>query len=163
MLVKVDISSLRRIRPHEYASRFLFGGAVTVATGLIAKHYGPAIGGMFLAFPAIFPASVSLVAKKEKQKKERAGIEGENRGRVAAGIEATGATMGCVGLATFAVVVAALLPGSSTAFAFMIGTMAWALVACTVFLLRKRGRRWFRRPAWCSVDASEGDKKINKW
>jgi len=51
MPINANLSSLKRTRWYEYALRFFFGGAVTVATGLIAKHYGPVFGGLFLAFP----------------------------------------------------------------------------------------------------------------
>ncbi len=54
----------------DYAIRFLFGGLITVAAGIIAKRFGPGIGGLFLAFPAIFPASATLIEKHEKEKKE---------------------------------------------------------------------------------------------
>jgi hypothetical protein len=37
-------------------------GAITAAAGLIAGLYGPTIGGLFLAFPSILPASLTLVA-----------------------------------------------------------------------------------------------------
>lgn len=46
------------------------GCLITVATGMIAKKYGPGIGGLFLAFPAILPASATLIEKHEKQKEE---------------------------------------------------------------------------------------------
>ena len=49
-MVEFRISALKSTRPSEYLARFLFGGAATVLAGLIAKHYGPAIGGLFLAF-----------------------------------------------------------------------------------------------------------------
>jgi Protein of unknown function (DUF3147) len=49
--------------------RFLFGGICTVGAGLIARRYGPGIGGLFLAFPAIFPASATLIQTHEKEKK----------------------------------------------------------------------------------------------
>ena len=74
MKISFDFSALKRTRWYEYALRFFFGGAVTVAAGLIAKHYGPVFGGLFLAFPAIFPASATLVEKHETEKKRRAGI-----------------------------------------------------------------------------------------
>ena len=38
MRIEFDLSALRRTRWHEYALRFFFGGAVTVAAGLIAKQ-----------------------------------------------------------------------------------------------------------------------------
>jgi hypothetical protein len=59
MRVFLDLSGLQKTRFGEYAIRFVFGGAVTVATGVIAKKFGPVVGGLFLAFPAIFPASAN--------------------------------------------------------------------------------------------------------
>ena len=49
-----------------------------MATGIIAKKFGPGMGGLFLAFPAIFPARATLVEKHEKEKKQQAGMEGVN-------------------------------------------------------------------------------------
>jgi hypothetical protein len=55
--------------------RFVFGGLVAAAAGLIIHRYGLAIGGLFLAFPATFrPAHTG--EKHEKQKKKRAGLQG---------------------------------------------------------------------------------------
>jgi len=54
MKVHADFSALRRTKWYEYAIRFLFGGIITAITGLIAKKFGPQVGGLFLAFPAIF-------------------------------------------------------------------------------------------------------------
>jgi hypothetical protein len=105
MIIRIDLAQLRRTKWHEYAVRFVFGGLITVAAGFIAHFYGPAIGGLFLAFPAIFPASVTLVEKHEAQKKKRAGLHGVIRGREAAALDAAGAALGCVGLAGFALVV----------------------------------------------------------
>jgi len=51
-------------------SRFVFGGMVTALAGLVADHYGPILGGLFLAFPGIFPAGVSLVEKHKNGSSE---------------------------------------------------------------------------------------------
>jgi hypothetical protein len=56
MVVKTDFAGLTTTRWHEYAIRFAVGGAITVIAGLITRKWGPGIGGLFLAFPAIFPA-----------------------------------------------------------------------------------------------------------
>ena len=88
MNVTVDLSALGKTKWYEYAVRFVFGGIVTVLAGLIAKNFGPGLGGLFLAFPAIFPAGATLIQKHEKQKKEQAGINGTQRGRTAAGVDA---------------------------------------------------------------------------
>jgi hypothetical protein len=53
------------VKAWEYALRFMFGGLVTVAAGLVAKGTGATIGGIFLAFPAILPASLTLVTKHD--------------------------------------------------------------------------------------------------
>ena len=49
----------------EMALRFGFGGAVTVATQLVARAFGPVVAGLFLAFPAILPATLTLIRKHD--------------------------------------------------------------------------------------------------
>src|SRR5437764_13440570 len=110
MVVGARFSAIKGIKPHEWIIRFVFGGAVCVAAGLIAQHFGPVVGGFFLAFPAIFPAGASLVEAHEKQHKARAGFDGTKRGRVVAAIDALGAAIGCIGLAGFAFVFWVWLP-----------------------------------------------------
>ena len=75
MRVHFDISALKTTKWYEYALRFLFGGAITVVTGVLAGHYGPVFGGLFLAFPAIFPASATLVEKHERERNEERGSQ----------------------------------------------------------------------------------------
>jgi hypothetical protein len=105
MMIRIDLAGLRRTKWQDYAIRFLFGGLITAAAGLIAQRWGPRVGGLFLAFPAIFPAGATLVEKHEKQKKNPAGLEGAARGREAAALDASGAALGSIGLAGFALVV----------------------------------------------------------
>src|SRR5881398_2408468 len=88
----------------EYALRFLFGGLIPAVAGIIAKKFGPGVGGLFLAFPAIFPASATLIEKHEKQKKESEGLRGTERAREAVSVDAAGAAMGSIGLLVFALV-----------------------------------------------------------
>ena len=83
MRITFNFTALKRTKFHEYAVRFLFGGIVTVCAGLLAKQFGPVFGGLFLAFPAIFPASATLVEKHEVQKKKRVGIVATKRGKQA--------------------------------------------------------------------------------
>lgn len=61
MIVKVTFSSLQDSRWHEYVVRFVLGGVATVATGLISSRFGASVGGLFLALPAIFCASATLI------------------------------------------------------------------------------------------------------
>ena len=94
--IEINLPSLKETRPHEYAVRFVFGGLTTVIAGLIAKRFGPGIGGLFLAFPAIFPASASLVESHEIKRKAKVGLDGRKRGRMAASLDSRGASLGCV-------------------------------------------------------------------
>lgn len=109
MTVKFDLSALTATKWHEYGIRFFFGGAITVIAGVLAKEFGPVFGGLFLAFPAIFPASATMVEKHEREKKLEAGISGSSRGRQAAALDARGAAIGSIGLACFAFAVWKLL------------------------------------------------------
>jgi hypothetical protein len=145
VLIRWNTSALRRTRWYEYASRFLFGGIVTVLAGVIAHRYGPAVGGLFLAFPAIFPASASLIEKHQKEKKQRAGFDGSRRGRVAAGVDAAGAAMGSAGLAVFAFILWKLLPSFPAWAALIVATAAWATTAGLAWFVGRRGIRYPRR------------------
>lgn len=137
MRIKIDPSPLGRIRWNDYAVRFLFGGLITAIAGIVAKHFGPAIGGLFLAFPAIFPASATLIEKQEKQKKEKVGLEGQSRGAEAASIDAAGAAMGSLGLLVFALVVWKFVTNHSAWLVLSAATFVWLTVSVLVWLLRK--------------------------
>ena len=71
MMVHLKFGALRDVHWYEFAIRFAIGGAMTVIAGAIASHFGPAVGGLFLAFPAIFPASVTLVEKHVDSRKKK--------------------------------------------------------------------------------------------
>jgi len=138
MILQARISALKGIKPHEWLLRFVFGGLVCVVAGEIAKSFGPVVGGLFLAFPAIFPASASLLESHEKQHKARAGFDGANRAKVVAAIDAMGTTLGCIGLASFAAVLCISLLRFSSAVALTLATLAWMFVSIGSWLLRKR-------------------------
>ena len=70
------------------------------------------VGGLFLAFPAIFPASATLIEKHVRRRKEKAGFSRVRRGREAAALDAAGAALGSLGLAAFAVVIWLLIERS---------------------------------------------------
>jgi hypothetical protein len=138
MRLQIDPAVLGKTKWHEYAVRFVFGGLITAVAGLIAKHYGPIMGGLFLACPAIFPASATLIEKHEAQKKERLGLNGKVRGRQAASVDATGSAMGSLGLLVFAVINWKLLPSHHTWLILPIATVTWMLVSALLWHLRKR-------------------------
>jgi Protein of unknown function (DUF3147) len=142
--IQIDPSALRGIKWHEYLTRFILGGTITVITGVIAQRFGPVIGGLFLAFPAIFPASVTLLERHERDKKQRAGIDRTTRGRLAAALDARGTEIGIWGLAAFALTIWRLLPRHN-AFVVLLGALvAWLVVSISIWWLRRmpvlRGR-----------------------
>lgn len=149
MMVQAKFAAFKGIRAHEWTIRFFFGGAVCVLAGLIAERFGPAIGGLFLAFPAIFPAGASLVEAHERNHKARAGVDGSRRGRIVAGIDAAGAAIGSLGLAGFAVLCWLCLAHLPLAAVFALATVAWLVLSAALWWLRKsrlfRPRRTRRR------------------
>ena len=96
-------SALKEGRLYEYLIRFALGGAATVFTGLVSSRCGASIGGLFLALPAIFCASATLIEKHEIRRKREAGLDGRRRGEEAAALEAAGAVLGAIGMLAFAV------------------------------------------------------------
>jgi len=140
MLVKFELASFRKTHWHEYATRFVFGGIVTLLAGLIADRIGPVTGGLFLAFPAIFPATASLIEKDQRQRREKAGLEEKKRGRLAAGIDAAGAAMGSLGPGAFALTTCIMLTRCPLWATLTAATIAWTVVAVAAWFLRKRGR-----------------------
>jgi hypothetical protein len=135
--IRFNPAALEAVKWHEYLTRFLLGGAVTLATGLIGHHFGPVVGGLFLAFPAIFPASATLLEKHERGKKRRAGIDHTIRGRLAAALDARGAAMGTLALTAFALFVWKLLPGHNAAVVLSAALALWLMLAVLLWRLRK--------------------------
>ncbi len=124
--IRFDFSKLGKTKPSQYLSRFLFGAAVTVLAGLVSKWAGPVIGGLFLAFPGIFPPGISFVETEETKRKAEAGLQGTERARARAlaSLEAAGASEGAVGLIVFAAVLWAGLPRYGLLWSLLAGTLA---------------------------------------
>ena len=140
-LIKIDPSRLKQTKLREYIVRFVAGGVITVIAGMIARKWGPGIGGLFLAFPAIFPASATLIEKHERQRKQEKGLRGEKRGTDAAAVDALGAAMGGVGLVAFAGICWWLIPWYPALLALTAATIIWLLVSVSAWTLRRLRRR----------------------
>lgn len=146
--IAVRPSALAEIKLHQYAVRFFFGGLITAVAGLIASKYGPGVGGVFLAFPAIFPASATLIEKHEREHKSEKGLHGEERARKAVSADAFGAAMAAIGLAGFALVIWQLLPVLPAEAVIGLATIAWLLICGLIWISWKRNwlphRKLFR-------------------
>lgn len=145
-LIHLRLAALKECKPHEYVVRFVFGGLCTAAAGLIAKKFGPGVGGLFLAFPAIFPATASLIEAHEKRRKEDLRMHGTERGKHAAAVDAAGSALGAIGLAAFAAVVWLMLDRRSAAAVIASATVTWAAVSVGAWWLRRTVvHHWARR------------------
>lgn len=138
MLIRVSTDTLHRTKAHQYAVRFAFGGAITVFAGIIARKFGPGVGGLFLAFPAIFPAAATLAQKHEKEKKQEHGMPGKQRGILTAADQARGCAIGSIGLSVFAILMWKLLPALSLAAVFSISVFAWFAISSGLWFGKKR-------------------------
>ena len=137
--IRFSPSSLKEGRWYEYLIRFALGGAATVFTGLVSSRYGAFIGGLFLALPAIFCATATLIEKHEIRRKSEAGLAGERRGQMAAAVDSAGTGLGAIGMLAFAIVFS-FTAGSSIAAAFMGASFAWRVVSVTAWYVRRKAR-----------------------
>ena len=138
MRIRLKFDSLKETKPMEYVSRFAFGGLVTVLASLVADHYGPVLGGLFLAFPGIFPAGVSLVEKHKTLRERAEGKLGVWSARGQASVEATGASVGTLGLMGFAVVLWQGLPTHNFLLMLFTATGTWIAVSSLFWWTRER-------------------------
>jgi MFS family permease len=154
--VHIDTSELGQSRWYEYLVRFAFGGTVTALAGVVAKRYGPEVGGLFLAFPAIFPAAATLIADHEEKKEGRA-TSGADRATVAAGLDAIGAAFGAFGLVMFAVVIWRGLPTYNLSIVLPSALLAWAVTSILCWqlweILRTHARKKRLRGSATKLDA----------
>lgn len=138
MNVSMDFAAMRHIQWHQYLVRFVLGGTVTLVAGVLARQFGPVFGGLFLAFPAIFPASATLIAKRERQKKERQGLDGTLRGMRVAALDGAGTVIGAFALACFAGLVWKLLPTHNAGLVLSGAGLLWLLISVSFWWLRKK-------------------------
>jgi hypothetical protein len=120
-LPSVELGKLGQVRPRELAIRFGLGAVVSIAAGILAKTVDAQFAGAFLAFPAILPASLTLIQDKE-------GTRDADR-------NAVGAVLGglaLVGFAVFAEATFKLLP----AVAVLLSALgAWAVASLALYAL----------------------------
>jgi uncharacterized protein DUF3147 len=154
MKIHVELNVVQQTKWYEYALRFLFGGLITATAGIIAKKFGPEIGGLFLAFPAIFPASATLIEKHEREKKERLGLNGTKRAAQAVSAAAAGASIGTIGLAAFALVVWKTIPNHSAWLVLLGATLVWMTLSVLLWQVRKRFALYRRRMKHAPVRSS---------
>ena len=133
MKVALEVSALAETKWHEYLVRFVLGGLVTVIAGIIGTKFGPKMGGLFLAFPAILPASLTLIEKHLRKRMKNDGEHGQKQGEKAAALDCMGASLGLV---AFGIVVWHLAPVCAPAMVLIAASFAWAVVAVGAWWVR---------------------------
>jgi Protein of unknown function (DUF3147) len=135
----LKFSALKDSRWYELILRFFLGGVATVVAGVAGQVWGPVVGGLFLAIPAIFFASATLIEKHERERKEKKGLKGGERGKDAATLDAAGAGLGGGGLAAFGAIVW-FLAQENTAEALALAAIVWFAVSAVLWRLRRQMR-----------------------
>jgi nicotinamide-nucleotide amidase len=116
------------IRPHrvgplpirQLAIRFVFGAAVSLVAGIVSLLTNERVGGMFLAFPAILPAALTLIER-----------DGGTSGAVS---DVRGAAAGAVGLVLFALTAMYLATLIPTVAALAIAAAVWVVASAGIYL-----------------------------
>ena len=116
---QVEAQNLSKVKPREYLMRFVFGAMISAVAGILTLTVGPRFGGMFLAFPAVLPATLVLLEKKD--------------GLAQAVSDVRGAAIGSLGMLAFAII-AYLLVRRNPVLALAAATAAWALTSGVVYL-----------------------------
>jgi hypothetical protein len=119
--VRVDPSKLREVEVADLAVRFGFGAGISIVAGLISLAFGPRAGGLFLAFPAILPATLTLLQQKHTKKEAEEDDEG--------------AVLGAAALVPFALVTYLLLASHPGWFSLGAASLAWLASAVGLYVV----------------------------
>jgi hypothetical protein len=128
--VGFDWSKVGQVRPGELGIRFGFGAGIALIAAVAGAAFGPKVGGLFLAFPAILPASLTLIEKKE--------------GVTKAWSDASGGALGSVAMAAFALTIMLLLRVNPV-LALGLALIAWILVATGLYFLFRTSGLFLRQ------------------
>lgn len=133
VLPRFDIGGLKGVKPRELAVRFALGAIVAVLAGMASALVGSRFAGLFLAFPAILPATLTFIQ--------------EHEGTRRADRDAIGSVLGGLALVAFAVVGESLFTRDNSALVLVLALLGW-FVAVGVFY---SALAWLR-PEDCDVN-----------
>lgn len=112
---RFEIRNIAHTERRALLYRFGAGGLTSVLAGVLTLAFGDRVGGVFLAFPAILAASLTLIAREEDMTDARE--------------DARGATAGGAALALFAAVAALTLGHLAGALALLSASAAWLVAS----------------------------------
>lgn len=120
-----QLRKVRQVRPRDLGIRFIAGAITSVVSGVLTTTVSARVGGVFLAFPAILGASLTLIAEQEDSAEARE--------------DARGAMIGGCAMALFAAVAALGFGDPAGGVVLVLATVAWFAGAIGGYLLV-----WFR-------------------
>ncbi len=115
---RISLHALRSISVGDYLLRFAFGFVISVVAAIVAQVAGAKVGGLFLAFPAILPATLTLIERRE--------------GHAQAVSDVRWAALGAIGMIAYAVVMVGLVQHEQ-ALALVCALVAWTVVSVGLY------------------------------
>jgi hypothetical protein len=112
---RFELKKIAQVQPRQLLVRFVAGALTSVGAGLVTLIFDARAGGIFLAFPAILAASLTLIEREEDSRTARE--------------DARGATVGGVALASFAAVAALTLGQINSALGLALAALTWLVMA----------------------------------
>ena len=119
LIPKFDFGAIAKQKPSAYLTRFAFGAGISLAAGLIGMFFGPVVGGIFLGFPAILPASLTLIEKKD--------------GKQQAAIDSEGAILGALAMVVYSVLVVVMATKIGVVPTLALALLVWVVVAVALY------------------------------
>jgi len=119
--IGAQVEKVRHLRSRDLVVRFIFGAITSAVAGSLSILFSPIVGGVFLAFPAILAASLTLIAEEEDRKEARE--------------DARGAAVGAVALAAFAGIGVLAFTKTDWPLALAAACGIWLVAAVGLYLL----------------------------
>ena len=117
----VEPEKVSHVRARDLGYRFVAGALTSIIAGVLTIVFGPRIGGVMLAFPAILAASLTLIEEQEDSAEARE--------------DARGAVVGGAALGAFAAVAAELFGNVNGAATLALATLAWFVTAVLLYVV----------------------------
>ena len=118
--IGTQVAKVGDLRIRDLIVRFIFGAITSAVAGSLSILFSPIVGGVFLAFPAILAASLTLIAEEEDMEESREDARGATAGALALGAFAG------IGVLTFTMIAWPL--------ALVAASAGWTLVALGLYL-----------------------------
>jgi uncharacterized membrane protein (GlpM family) len=127
-LAAIDLAQFRQTRWRDLLIRFIFGATISVGAGIVGLTLGAKVGGLLLAFPAILPATLTLIAKEGGEQHTFHDLQGT--------------VAGALGLVGFGIVATITIGRLNVLVALALALVTWSVVAGSLDLL---WATWLRR------------------